>query len=58
MGVRWAKNDEIEFCAPFGLQTLIAGEITYNAKRARIVFDQGLEKKQWLTMWPKLRVEV
>jgi hypothetical protein len=56
VAVKLLADGQIEVCAPFGVQSLIDGKLSYNPKRTKAVFHQRLEKKQWLNIWPKLRV--
>jgi hypothetical protein len=58
IGVRLAKNGQIEICPPFGVQSLLEGQLSHNPKRSIEVFKQRLEEKQWLLIWPKLQVVV
>ncbi len=57
IGVRLNADDRLELIAPFGVQSLLAGEITLNSKRPKpSVFNDRIKRKNWLTFWPKLRV--
>ena len=55
VGVR-LNSGAISVVAPFGVETLFAGCISYNPKRSRSVFLQRLAEKQWLDKWPRLKV--
>lgn len=56
VAVRLNQADEIEVIAPFGLDSLFAGEITPNPKRHFSIFEQRLIQKAWLKTWPNLKV--
>lgn len=49
-------SDAIRIVAPFGVETLFAGYISYNPKRSRSLFLKRLTEKQWLDKWPRLKV--
>lgn len=54
VGARLTANDDIEICAPFGTEGLLAGYLTPNPKREYAVFKDRLESKHWLNIWPNL----
>ncbi|MGY0216489.1 nucleotidyltransferase family protein [Endozoicomonadaceae bacterium StTr2] len=56
VGVRLKDDGEIELIAPFGVQSLVSGHLTYNVRRERALFESRIERKQWLQHWPKLQV--
>lgn len=57
IGVRLA-NGQLELLAPFGLNDLMSGTITFNSKRANPeIFRQRITQKGWLQLWPGLRVK-
>lgn len=58
IGVRLTKNEDIEICAPFGVQSLLEGKLRHNPKRSKAVFLNRIAQKQGLTRWPKLQVLV
>lgn len=47
---------QIEVVAPFGLETLFKGHLTHNPVRSEGVFNQRVSNKNWLKMWPKLKL--
>lgn len=59
IGVRLDERGQIELVAPFGLDSLFAKKITPNRKRYKpAAFSERLAKKNWLWIWPELRVDV
>ncbi len=57
--LRYGADGALEIAAPFGLDDLFGallrpGPCFAHAKRA--VFDQRVARKQWLTLWPLLRL--
>lgn len=56
IGARINKAQTIEIVAPFGVDTLFAGLITHNPKRSKAIFDERVKLKNWLTVWPKLKI--
>ncbi len=48
----WQGN--ISVVAPFGLQGLFSGHITYNPKGDKHAFLRRVHHKKWLTTWPNL----
>jgi len=55
-GARINRADGIEVNAPFGLDSLMAGRITANPKRAREIFLDRVRSKRWLQQWPRLEL--
>lgn len=56
VGVCLDQASEPVFCAPLGLSSLMAGELTLNPKRSKPDdFYQRLTTKQWLQRWPALK---
>ena len=56
IGVQLDKNGSIIVSAPFGVESLFQGKITYNPKRDKAIFLERVRNKQWLQKWPKLQV--
>ena len=56
VGVNLGKNGGFSILGPFGINFLFDGRITFNPKGDEDVFWQRIEKKSWLTIWPKLVV--
>lgn len=58
VGARITQNNQIELVTPFGLAALFAKTITLNPKRNNgALFDQRILSKNWLSIWPELRVK-
>lgn len=58
-GIAMRLNDDeegFEFISAFGTRSLFDLEVTYNPKAPLAVFEQRLEDKAWLSIWPKLKV--
>ncbi|CAM3872627.1 nucleotidyltransferase family protein [Parendozoicomonas haliclonae] len=55
IGVSLNADNSINIESVFGLETLFAGEITYNPKRSIDTFQQRVRSKKWLEIWPNLR---
>lgn len=56
IAARLDQQGQLTLVAPFGTESLMAGLISYNPKRARSIFQQRLQSKNWLTLWPKLQL--
>jgi uncharacterized protein len=58
IGVRLDKNDNIELVAPYGTDDLfsLTLRMTPDFPDGREYFLKRIEKKQWLTKWPKLKI--
>ena len=56
VGVRLSLEGIIDISAPFGLETLFSGFITYNPKRSKSVFIERVQSKEWVMNWPRLKV--
>lgn len=59
VGVRLASDDSIEVVSAFGLDSLFARKITANRNKrnSAVEFSARLTRKNWLWIWPDLRVE-
>lgn len=59
VGVRLGSNDEIEVISAFGLDGLFDKRITPNRTKrtGAAAFSARLTRKNWLWIWPELRVE-
>ncbi|WP_239480582.1 nucleotidyltransferase family protein [Parashewanella hymeniacidonis] len=49
-------SGELQINSPFGLESLFLLNLTHNHKRPRTLFNQRCEQKEWLTIYPKLKV--
>lgn len=59
VGARLNVDNQVELIAPFGLEALFNGSITFNLKNGDLsAFKRRVEAKQWLQQWPKLKVRV
>lgn len=56
VAVRLNANAQLECLAPFGLQSLFAGQLTPNPRRSAELFASRLRAKNWLSVWPDLQV--
>lgn len=56
VGVRVTANSDYECVSAFGFESLFNGHISYNRKRPRSLFDQRVYAKNWLVLWPSLKV--
>ena len=56
VAARLTDDGETALLAPFGIQSLLSGHLTYNTRRQRALFESRVERKQWLQHWPKLQV--
>lgn len=59
VGVRLNRDDGIEIVTAFGLDGLFARRITPNGRKrnSAIEFSARLTRKNWLWIWPDLRVD-
>jgi hypothetical protein len=57
VGVRLNSNDEVEVCAPFGVDSLMQGKVTPNPKRSLTLARQRSVTKGWLQQWQGLKFE-
>ena len=56
VGARVTANNNYECVSAFGFESLFNGHISYNGKRPRSLFDQRVYAKNWLVLWPSLKV--
>ncbi len=56
IAVKQSLTGGIECISAFGLESLFDLKITPNPNRSRDVFDQRVQSKNWLTLWPKLTI--
>lgn len=56
IAVRLTLQGNVEVCAPFGVQSLFSGFISHNPKRSKVAFESRVAAKNWLAIWPKLKV--
>ncbi len=54
VAVKLEADEAITVIAPFGVESLFAGLISHNPKRAKAVFSARIQTKQWLEKWPDL----
>ncbi|WP_165313477.1 nucleotidyltransferase family protein [Vibrio ziniensis] len=55
VGVSLGYDDQLVFCAPFGLDANWSLNVAINPNSPQPnVFTQRIAKKHWLTIWPKL----
>lgn len=58
VGVHLGVDDQLTFCAPFGLEENWSLNVALNPQFPQPdVFTQRVHKKNWLTIWPKLVLE-
>ncbi|WP_334019034.1 nucleotidyltransferase family protein [Alteromonas sp. S015] len=58
VAVRLLANDDLDVLAPFGLETNFSGTISINPQYPRPdVFSKRLASKNWLDVWPLLKVQ-
>ena len=58
VGARMCTDQRIEILAPFGVETLFSGFITHNPNRSKSIFNERVKSKNWLVLWPKLKVNL
>lgn len=58
VGARICASQRIEILAPFGVETLFSGFITRNPNRSKSIFNERVKSKNWLVVWPKLKVKL
>lgn len=58
VGARICTDQKIEVLAPFGVETLLSGYITRNPNRSKSIFNERVKSKNWLVVWPKLKVRL
>ncbi|KZN48704.1 nucleotidyltransferase family protein [Pseudoalteromonas luteoviolacea] len=56
VAITQVTKHQYECIAAFGFESLFRGQLTYNPKRKRAVFDTRVRSKGWLVHWPKLNV--
>lgn len=58
VGASLTNDGELQIIAPLGLQPLFDLSITLNPKKHKVLdFQQRIEEKKWLELWPKLSVK-
>lgn len=57
VGVRKTSEHHFEIAAIFGVESLLAGRLTPNPKRSLSVFNERVERKQWLLKWPRIMID-
>lgn len=58
IAVRLHSVGKLQFISPFDIADLFAGCITHNPKRSKHLFNQRVEQKKWLSIWPNLTVKL
>lgn len=58
IGVRLSSNSKLLFASPFDIPSIFDGYITHNKNREKSIFLKRIDDKNWLKLWPKLRVKV
>lgn len=58
IAIRQLKNKQFECVSPFSIDSLFNFNITYNPKRSIKTFEDRLASKDWLTIWPNLKVKM
>lgn len=60
IGVRLNDADQIELTAPHGIGDLTALKLrpVIQTQEGLRLFHKRIKKKDWLTIWPKLRIEI
>ncbi len=56
IGVQMNSDKQIKVLAPFGTRSLFQGLISHNSKRAKSIFLKRVHSKDWLDIWPQLRI--
>ncbi|SEN02636.1 nucleotidyltransferase family protein [Halomonas caseinilytica] len=57
VGAHLGRDQRLSLVAPFGLASLLAGEVTYNPRCCnRTAFRARFRRKEWLSIWPRLVV--
>ncbi|MGV2442347.1 nucleotidyltransferase family protein, partial [Bacillus atrophaeus ATCC 9372] len=56
LAARLNQQGQIELAAPFGITSVMAGQLTPNPQRPYALFAQRLQSKRWLHIWPHLRI--
>lgn len=56
VAIRLLDNNEFDLIHSFDLASLFDLKITHNTKRHLCTFEKRIDRKGWLTRWPKLRV--
>ncbi len=56
VAVRLNQNNQLEIINAFPDNDMFEGKITYNPKRAFEIFEQRIKRKNWLKIWPSLKI--
>ncbi|WP_413699611.1 nucleotidyltransferase family protein [Psychromonas sp. KJ10-10] len=56
VAIRKVSNEDFECISAFGFDSLFNLEVTHNPKRQRLIFESRLKSKNWLVIWPMLKV--
>lgn len=56
VGVALDSQGAALLVSAFGVESLLKGQISYNPKRSKDVFEERIQRKSWLKQWPKLQI--
>ncbi|MET2845887.1 nucleotidyltransferase family protein [Vibrio owensii] len=56
VAARLNEKNQIECISAFGFESLFSGYLTWNPERPLVLFRQRLTQKNWLTIWPNLKL--
>lgn len=56
VAARLNEKNQIECISAFGFESLFRGYLTWNPERPLVLFRQRLTQKNWLTIWPNLKL--
>ncbi|MGR6874118.1 nucleotidyltransferase family protein [Pseudomonas sp. HK3] len=56
VGIRRLKDGSLECVSAFGFDSLFNLQITHNPKRLKSIFEERVNSKDWLVIWPQLKV--
>jgi len=56
VAVRKVKGGEFECITAFGYESLFNLQLTHNPKRPVEIFNQRIQSKNWLSLWPNLTI--
>lgn len=58
VGVAMKGDGSISAISAFGFKTLYNGMISHNEKRSIDVFEKRVKTKNWLEIWPNLKLNI
>jgi hypothetical protein len=56
LAVRLNQNNQLEIISAFPENNVFEGNITHNPKREYQLFEQRIAQKNWLKIWPSLKI--